>query len=264
MLATSSLPDTSTTQPTISTSTWSSNFNENANQVASNIQQVQDARAELLQYLQTNQNALTEEQQQYLMNRVMELEAMRNNLAQTISNIMSTTQSQWQATQLQNDAVDVLNYGANYLKKMAHDRAQEDVEKIRQIQINTYYAKQYAAESELLKSVVLYSAILIGLTILTNVGLLPSIVYVCAMAVVIIYAYFVIFPQAVDISNRSNTNYDEYDWSFNKAKAMQQSEQQEAQRAMLASNPPTTTSYNVCIGASCCGPNQTFVGNKCV
>jgi hypothetical protein len=100
------------------------------------------------------------------------------------------------------------------------------------------------------------------LTVLANKGMIPSRLNILITGIIIIFGLTVIGYKIIDISNRDNINYDEYNWYFNKADA-----------------PPINgsigeTDYTgpwdmpsiVCVGAQCCDDNNTYdeIQNKCI
>ena len=74
---------------------------------------------------------------------------------------------------------------------------------------------------------------------------------------------FIIGGKIIDLSNRDNLNYDEYNWYFNKDEAPTSST--EIDTSAEGSDPWATPSYT-CVGAECCYDNSVYdeTQNMCI
>jgi hypothetical protein len=89
-------------------------------------------------------------------------------------------------------------------------------DKVKLVQINTYYGKYYNARKQIMVTIVLICLPVLILTILGNMGILPSNLYALLIMIIIIIGSISIGYQIIDLSNRDNMNFDEYNWKFNK------------------------------------------------
>jgi hypothetical protein len=87
--------------------------------------------------------------------------------------------------------------------------------KMRMVEINTYYGKRYRAQSGLMKLIIFVSVLLLVLAILRKKSLLPETISNILLGIVIIVGGFFIIWRILDISWRDNMNFDEYNFNFN-------------------------------------------------
>ena len=87
-------------------------------------------------------------------------------------------------------------------------------DRMRMVEINTYFGKQYEAQKELMQIIVLTAVPLLILAILSNAGTLGNTLAGILATFVIAIGLFFIIKKIINISSRTNTNFDEYDWQF--------------------------------------------------
>jgi hypothetical protein len=126
--------------------------------------------------------------------------------------------------------------------------------KIRLIEINSYYSQRYSEHSDLMKITIYTLAPIILLTFLNNNGLLPYNIFVLLIVIIGLYGGFLFVNRLASIWSRDSINYQEYLWSFNKKSAPV---------------PVVTTSENsdpwglkmslgTCIGSNCCSSDTVW------
>jgi hypothetical protein len=110
-----------------------------------------------------------------------------------------------------------------------------------------------------MKTIVLICIPIIILTILGNKGLVPNTIAVLLITFIILFGIFSIGYQIIDLSNRDNMNYDEYNWKFNKNNAPAPASSDDN------ANDPWALNYGTCIGSSCCANVDAYNTNtnKC-
>jgi len=87
--------------------------------------------------------------------------------------------------------------------------------KLKMVDINTYYHKQYTARVKIMKLIVLLCFIIIFFVVLMHLGWLPQ-EFVTVLVVIILFAGSLYIGSLIyDMYQRSNINYDEYNWDFN-------------------------------------------------
>ena len=111
-----------------------------------------------------------------------------------------------------------------------------------------------------MKTIVLICIPIIILTILGNKGLIPNTIAVLLITFIILFGIFSIGYQIIDLSNRDNMNYDEYNWKFNKNNAPAPATTDSSNL-----NDPWSLNYGTCIGSSCCDTVEAYNTNtnKC-
>ena len=92
---------------------------------------------------------------------------------------------------------------------------QENINKVRLIEINEYYASLYEDQAWLMKIIVIMCVHISVLCILYKVLKFPeNIFYMCLGGTLVVGSYFFI-TKAVNIASRDNMNYDAYNIPFN-------------------------------------------------
>jgi hypothetical protein len=112
-----------------------------------------------------------------------------------------------------------------------------------------------------MKTVVFVCIPVLLLTFLANKGIISQQLNFFISGIVIIIGVVLIGTQILDISNRDNMNYDEYNWYFDKNNV-------ETNRNNIDTTnlDPWATLDATCIGAECCDANGTYDSeqNKCI
>ena len=126
------------------------------------------------------------------------------------------------------------------------------------VEINTYYGKRYNAHANIMKTIFIFCIPIIILAVLANSGILPPNIYRFLSGAVIIIAVILLGYQLIDLSNRDNMNWDEYNWYFNQNNAPTDSSDG---TASSSSNPWSTPSLT-CVGSECCYEGSTYDSSK--
>lgn len=239
------------------------NLQERNQQVLNNISQLQTQEKEL--YTSLDDVSLSSEQKQQIINKINEISQIRMNLYAGLKDIYSSYQQNVSAsgsTLAQSiAAIDVLENELNQSKIRLNLLEDQKNNKLRLVEINTYYGKRYSAHKKIMKSVVILCIPIIILTFLANRGILPSNLYKFFMIIVLVVGLVIIGLQLIDISNRDNMNWDEYNWYFDKSLAPSIYTQD-------GSSPtdPWASISVTCVGSSCCyeGTKYDSSKNMCV
>ena len=83
--------------------------------------------------------------------------------------------------------------------------------------------------------------------ILGKKEILPRNIYITLNGMIIVIGIIVIGKKVIDLSNRDNMNFDEYDWYFDKSQAP-------ADTSTTSDSDPWASISTTCIGEACC-PN---------
>jgi hypothetical protein len=159
-------------------------------------------------------------------------------------------------------SVDVIENELNNTKRRLNLLESQKNNKIRLVEINTYYGKQYDAHKQIMQIVVIVCIPVLIITMLSSKGILPSKISALFSGIIIIVGLFIIGAKVIDLSNRDNMNFDEYDWYFDKTTAPTTSTETETS----SSSDPWATPTYTCVGAECCNDNNTYDSNqnKCI
>lgn len=234
----------------------SQNFNslqDRNKQTLNSISQLQ--KQEKLLYDSLNDVSLSTQQKKINVNKINELSQMRMNMYENIKDLNShyqkdlTTSKTTLGQQLL--AIDILENELNDAKKRMNLLEQQKYDKLRLIEINTYYGKRYNAYSNLMKTIVITLIPVIILSVLANKGFLPPKLYVFITGIVLIIGVYFIGMQIIDISNRDNMNWDEYNWYFDKSQAP-------SDKTEGAYDDPWKFPSLTCVGSACCYEGSTY------
>ena len=132
----------------------------------------------------------------------------------------------------------------------------DNLNKRRMAQINTYYTRNYEANSDVMKNVIYISVSLIILAVLRNKDLIPSSISTLGIVLILTMGGIVIGTQVFDIMRRNDQDFDKYDWNFN--------EDQMNQKTLSDKNSEMSSLSDMgiggapCYGASCCSVGTTW------
>ena len=143
---------------------------ERNQQVLNNISQLQGQ--EITLYNSLDDVNLTSEQKQQIINKINEISQMRTNLYASLKDTYSFYQKNVSASKntlgQSMEAIDILENELNQSKIKLNLLEDQKYNKLRLVEINTYYGKRYNAHSGLMKTIVIICIPIIILTILAN------------------------------------------------------------------------------------------------
>jgi hypothetical protein len=238
-------------------------------QTLTNIQNLQSLEQNLFNSLASgvSSGTLKSTDKDSIINQINQLSQMRSNLYTFLNNSSVNTVQHLAASNnlLSQQAQTViiveneLNDSKNQLLKMQKDKYQ----KIRMVEINTYYGDRYADHSSMMKSIVIICAVIILITIIFNKGFIPSGLYYIMLIIIIVVSVIVLFYKYVRLVSHDRMNYDEYDWGFNPDTAPKYATDNPSGTNPWASlTGPSLT----CVGSTCCNDGMTYdyTSNICV
>ena len=146
----------------------------------------------------------------------------------------------------------------------ANSLKEDNSNKRRMAQINTYYTKNYEANTEVMKNIIYVSVALIVLAVLRNKDLIPSSISTLGVIFVLTLGGIVVGKQVFDIIRRNDHDFDKYDWNFN--------EEEMNDKQLLQQNSETSNLSDMgigmapCYGPGCCdiGTSWSDAGKKCI
>ncbi len=241
------------------------NLQERNDQSLNNIKSLQTTEMKLYDSLENQK--LTSDQKQQVIDRINQISQMRidmyANLKDSYSNYQQNVSTSRNTLNDQMVSIDVIENELNNSKRRLNYLQAEKYNKLRLVGINTYYGKQYNAHKEIMKTVVFICIPVLILTILANNGILPGQLNLLLSGVIIIIGSVLIGYQIIDLFNRDNMNFDEYDWYFDKNNVEASSTSTDTSGS---SSDPWATTPATCIGAECCNDNNTYdsTQNKCI
>ena len=238
------------------------NVQENNEQILNDIQSLQQMEQQLFSNLESNPNLSTTEQQQ-IIEKMNQLSNMRVNLYQTLSGVNNYFENALNTSigslKEQLVAIDIVENELTRAKGRLEILEEEKNNKIRLVEINSYFGDKYAEHTQLMKIIIFTLIPVIILALLNNKGILPNTIYYILIAIVSIIGAYFFWIRMVSIWMRDNMNYQEYNWGN-------------------AVNPSTSSSssssdpwaggidYGTCVGDSCCSNGLVYDTsmNQCV
>jgi hypothetical protein len=132
--------------------------------------------------------------------------------------------------------------------------SQDNTNKRRMAQVNTYYTRNYEANTEVMKNIIYVSVALIVLAILRNKELIPASISTLGVIFILTMGGIVIGQQVFDIMRRNDHEFDKYDWNFNEDDMNNKFVQQTAD----PSKPMELGMGGACYGPGCCDAGTTW------
>jgi hypothetical protein len=238
------------------------NFKQNNEQILNDIQSLQQMEQQLFNNLETNPN-ITNEEQKKILQKINQLSNMRINLYKTLNGVNNFFQDALSnsvgSLKQQVSAIGIVESELNKAKKQLQDLEQQKNNKIRLVEINSYYGDKYAEHTELMKIVIFTLIPVIILVFLNNKGILPNVIYNILIILVAIIGAYYFWSRLISILSRDNMNYQEYKWYFDPNKMPVEP---------ASSDDPWVSGFDfgTCIGDACCSPGMTYDAdiNQCL
>ena len=241
-----------------------SSNNDKNEQLLNDIQTLQNIEEKLFISLDSDP-ILTTEQQEKIIGKINSISQMRMNLYKTLGGVNQFFQDALTNTESvlnqQKMAIKLVEDNLNNSKKKLQDLELQKNNKIRLIEINDYYGEKYDEHTTLMKYVIYTLIPIIIISILFNIGILPSFLFYLLLVIVTTIGSVFIIYRMMSIWNRDNMYYQNFDWGFNSKNAPTSDSEN-------SSNPWSLPDMNMgaCIGDLCCSPGTVYDNtiNKCV
>ena len=161
-------------------------------------------------------------QQEAIVNDITAISTLRSKLFDTLLNNASShskVNEQMNSNLEDKNKIITLQENDLMIKKSGLEaESQETSNTKRMVDINTYYHKQYAARVKIMKLVVLICFVVIFFIVLMHLGWLPQ-ELVTVIVVITLFAGLVYIGYLInDMYQRSNINFDEYNFPFDSNK----------------------------------------------
>ena len=131
----------------------------------------------------------------------------------------------------------------------------DNMNKRRMAQVNTYYTRNYEANTEVMKNIIYVSIALIVLALMRNKELIPASISTLGVIFILTMGGIVIGKQVFDIMRRNDHEFDKYDWNFNEDDVSNKFIQQ-------TSDPSKPMDLGMgaapCYGPGCCDVGTTW------
>lgn len=239
-------------------------FSERTAQTLANIQSLQKTEHEL--FIGLEKNELSNAERARIMEKINEIAQLRLNLYATLKDINSayginlTNSAALNKQQL--FALDVVERQLNEAKARMNALETERNNTLRMVEINTYYGKQYGAQAQLMRTIALGCIPILLFSVLYSKDILSGKIYGLCVTIVLVILIFMVGKQWLDMRNRSDMNYDEYNWYFNPETAPSSTSggTSGGETEDVWAETPTVG----CTGEACCFEGTKWDGKACV
>ena len=240
------------------------NTQQNNEQILNDIQSLQQMEQQMFNNLESTPN-LTIEQQESIIEKMNQISNMRINLYQTLSGVNNYYQSALNSSvgtlQEQTLAIGIVESELNKAKERLNRLEEEKNNKIRLVEINSYFGDKYTEHSQLMKIIIFSLIPIIIISFLYTKGILPKTIYVILIIIISLICAYFFWKKFASIIMRDNMNYQEYNFSFDPSSISS------ATTTTTTSDPwQTSLGFGSCIGKSCCSTGLTYDTslNRCV
>jgi hypothetical protein len=238
------------------------NIQESNQDIINDIQYLQQTEQGLFNSLETNPN-LTTQQQEDIMTKINQITNMRISLYQTLSNVNGYFQDALKTShgtlQDQSMAIQIVEDQLNQMKKDLQLLQNEKNNKIRLVEINSYYGDKYAEHAQLMKIIIFTLVPVIIVSLIYRSGLIPQIVYTILICIIALIGGYFFWKRYASIITRDAMDYNEYDWYFDASSAP-------TSTGGSSSDPWLNSDFGTCIGQECCSTGQVYdaSSNLCI
>ena len=237
-------------------------------EILGNIKKLQGMENELYGELQSKTAAGADENEQdTIVNKINTLSDIRTSMFNNLTTMYGNIQNQLATNR--EDVVDkltvvgIVEQELDNAKKNLNALKTERNNKLRMVEINTYYEKQYNAHTEVMM-IVLYTFIpILLLAILRRNKLIPTNIINIIIVLIAVVGSGLLSVKIYDLSRRNNMDYEKYDWPSMSSDG--------ALKDYVPPPAPVGDDYNLdaglgCIGKNCCAEGTYYDKgiNKCL
>lgn len=189
--------------------------NSNNLQVINDLQNLEKQLIANLEASYASQTPNLEEQQR-LIDQINNLSATRVNLFNTLSSMFNISQDE--ISKSRKDIMDkivvakVMENQLTNMKNIMNEMNDIKNNKLRMVEINTFYGKKYQAHTDLMKFIIKLCVILFILIFINKREYLPSSILNPLIILIVSLGLISIIYQVWDLSIRSNMDYDKYNY----------------------------------------------------
>jgi hypothetical protein len=226
--------------------------------ILNNIKQLQMMEADLYTQLESSTaSGANDSEQETIINKINELSTMRMTMFGDLDITFKTTQDR--VAQSRTDLVDqltttrIMERELNNSKTNLNQLQTTKANKMRMVQINTYYASKYKAQIDVMKTIIIVCVPLFILAIISKKSLAPDNITKSLMGVIIVIGSFFIIKQIYDLTSRDNMNFDEYDWMWDSSNTPVITEYDKT-----ITTPTPEFSISGCVGSECCSTGMYY------
>ena len=231
-------------------------------QILNDIQKLQNIEKDLFSSLENPQ--IQPQESTKIISKINDISQMRLNLYKLLGNLNSNYKNNLtnsrEVLSEQNTAVEIVETELNRLKKRLAAIEEEKNNKIRLIEINTYYEQSYDDHANLMKLFIYILIPVIVISILFKFNIIPSSIYTVLNVIILLVGVVLLWMNYSKIYMHDKLNYPEYAWTFDASSAPTPDANTDT------SDPWGSGLGSSCVGSACCTSGTTFdtTLGKCV
>lgn len=146
---------------------------------------------------------------------------LKSNLYKSLNKIYTNQENNLNINELylqqQEEATQVISDQADNVKNLNNNINNEIQNKKRMVQINNYYSDRYQGQIDLMKIIIYVSVPILIISFLTKKNLIPFYISLLLSGLILIIGFVFIVRKISDLANRSNMNYEEYQFPFDES-----------------------------------------------
>lgn len=217
-------------------------------EILNDIQKLQNIEKDLLSHLDDPEIQPADSTK--IIGKINDVSQMRNNLYKLLNDLNSSyknslTNSREVLTE-QDGAIGIVEKELNRSKRQLSLLEEEKNNKIRLIEINSYYGQSYDDHANMMKLFIYILLPIIGLSIFFKYGYIPSSIYIILNVVIMLIGLILFWKKYSKIYMHDKMNYPEYNWTFDASTAPG------PDSASDSDKNPWPTIPKSCIGSTCC------------
>jgi len=226
-----------------------------SNEIINNINNLQNIETALFNKLSTD-TSLDPASRSEIVNQINLLAKARGDLYNNMNDFSSqieTVAGERRNALVQNSvAVSVIKDQIENSKQTLTGLEEDKSNKMRLVEINSYYGKKYEFQTEIMKIIILTCVPVLIISILLKKGFIPNMIATGLIIIVIAVGLIVTGHKVIDLNKRNKFNFDQYDHPFNPY-AVQVSKTENTNLSDINKMSFATS----CLGPSCCTDGQT-------
>lgn len=243
--------------------------------IMNNIRSLQKREEKL--YSELNKYGLSDQAKNQIIAKINNLSNERIELYNILENnslfMQNLVKNSEQDLKNKNITIGIIENELSDIKDKYNSIKSGHINKLRMVEINTYYSKKYKAYGELMKTIIIICIPILILSVLSNINILSvNITRSISIFIVLVGALY-IMTRVYDLYSRNNMDYDEYDFPFNSSQELKESTAKGKNISQILQNElrdiidPAKEKLNIgCIGSECCGDDMRYDKqlNKCI
>ena len=164
----------------------------------------------------------------------------------------------------QKTAMDFIKQEKERSSKNAKMLSEDNTNKRRMAQVNTYYTRHYEENTDVMKNIIFVTVALIIMALLRKKELIPESISTLGIILILTFGGITVGTKVYDIMRRNDHDFDKYDWTFN------EDEMNKKQLNQQNTDPSNLSEMGMgmapCYGPGCCDVGTTWDNDskKCV